>query len=176
MARASMAELISLVRDLIGDPAGAEQTFSDDQIERSLDFYRWEYRGLPLKPLNTVIGGSIQYRDWYSEEQYWEADAGLYDGAHSQLTPASADALHGRWSFAADQPTVLVSGKVYDPYGAAADLLEMWVGKAALEFDVDADGTNMKRSQKQQALRALAEHYRKHQRIITAQQVRNDIF
>lgn len=176
MARTSMANLISLVRDLIGDPAGAEQMFSDDQIERSLDVHRWEFRYLPLKPLNTVISGSNEYRDWYSAEQYWEGDAVLCDGAYTQLTPSSSDALHGRWSFAVHQPAVLVSGKMYDPYGAAADLLEMWVGKVALEFDVDADGASMKRSQKQQALRALVEHYRKQQRIITAQQVRNDIY
>jgi len=176
MARTSMAQLISLVRDLIGDPAGAEQTFSDDQIERSLDVHRWEFRYLPLKPLNTVIGGSTEYRDWYSAEQYWEGDAVLCDGAYTRLTPASSDALHGRWSFAAHQPTVLASGNVYDPYGAAADLLEMWAGKVALEFDVDADGASLKRNQKQQALKDLAAQYRRQQRIIISQQVRYDIY
>ncbi|HEY9077425.1 MAG TPA: hypothetical protein VIO61_12915 [Anaerolineaceae bacterium] len=176
MARTSMANLISLVRDLIGDPAGAEQTFSDDQIERSLDIHRWEFRYLPLKPLNTIAPGNIEYRDWYSDEMYWESDAVLYDGAYTQLTPSSSDPLHGRWSFTAHQPEVRASGKVYDPYGAAADLLEMWAGKSALEFDVDADGASMKRSQKQQALRDLATVYRRQQRIITAQQVRYDIY
>lgn len=176
MARASMTQLISLVRDLIGDPAGAEQTFSDDQIERSLDVHRWEFRYLPLKPLPTVVAGVTEYRDWYSDEQYWENDATLYDGAYTQLTPYISDALHGRWWFSASQTSVLVSGKVYDPYGAAADLLEMWAGKVALEFDVDTDGASMKRSQKQQALRALATEYRKQQRIVVAQQVRDDVY
>lgn len=176
MARASMTQLISLVRDLIGDPAGAEQTFSDDQIERSLDVHRWEYRYLPLKPLATVIAGNIQCLDWYSEERYWESDATLYSGSYTQLTPSSSDPLNGRWSFSAHQPAVLVSGKVYDPYGAAADLLEMWAGSVALEFDVNMDGANMQRSQKQKALRDLATQYRKQQRIIIAQQVRYDIY
>ena len=176
MARTSMAQLISLVRDLIGDPAGAEQTFSDDQIERSLDVHRWEFRYLPLKPLPTVVLGNTEYRNWYSDEQYWEADATLYDGAYTQLAPSSSDPIHGRWSFSAHQPTVLITGKVYDPYGAAADLLEMWAGRVALEFDVDADGASMRRSQKQQMLRALAAQYRRQQRVVTAQQVRNDIY
>jgi len=171
-----MIQLISLVRDLIGDPAGAEQTFSEDQIERSLDTHRWEIRYLPLKALPIVVNGVTEYRDWYSDEVYWENDATLYDSTYTQLTPSSADPLHGRWSFSVHQAAVLISGKVYDLYGATADLLEMWAGWVALEFDVDADGTGMKRSQKQQALRALAAEYRKQQRIVIAQQVRNDIY
>lgn len=176
MARTSMANLISLVRDLIGDPAGADQNFTDDQIERSLDVHRWEFRYLPLKPLGTVITGNTEYRDWYSDEPYWESDAVLYSGSYAQLTPSSSDPLHGRWSFSAHQPAVLISGKVYDPYGAAADLLEMWAGKVALEFDVNMDGAGMQRSQKQQALRELATQYSRQQRIVTAQQVRYDIY
>lgn len=171
-----MAQLISLVRDLIGDPVGAEQTFTDDQIERSLDVHRWEFRYLPLKPLPVVINDVTEYHDWYSDEAYWESDTALYDGSYTQLMPSNTDPLHGRWSFSTHQSVVLVYGNVYDPYGAAADLLEMWAGKVATEFDVDADGANMKRSQKQQALRALATEYRKRQRIIVAQQVRNDVY
>ncbi|MEZ0396829.1 MAG: hypothetical protein ABWK53_10430 [Anaerolineales bacterium] len=171
-----MSNLISLVRDLIGDPAGAEQTFTDDQIERSLDVHLWEFRYLPLKPLPVMVNGATEYRDWCSEEQYWEADVVLYDGAYTQLTPDNSDPLHGRWSFSTGQTAVLISGRVYDPYGAAADLLEMWAGRVAIEFDINADGTSMQRSQKQQALRALATEYRKQQRIVVAQQVRNDVY
>lgn len=175
MARLSMAFLISLVRDLIGDPAGTSQTFTDDQIERSLDVHRWEFRYLELKPLATFVSGNVEYRDWYSDEMYWENDATLYNSSYTQLTPSSANPLHGQWSFASHQANVLVSGKVYDPYGAAADLLEMWASKVALEFDVDVDGASMKRNQKQQVLRALASQYRSKQKIVTVQQVRNDI-
>lgn len=176
MARTSMAELISLVRDLIGDPAGTDQVFTDNQIERSLDVHRWDYRYLPLKPLNTIVSSSTEYLDWYSDEAYWEDDAEVFDGSYVELTPSSSDALHGRWTFSDHQDSVLISGKIYDPYGAAADLLEMWAGKTALDFDVDADGANMRRSQKQQALRALAAQYRRQQRMIVAQQVRYDIY
>ncbi len=175
MPRSSMANLINLVRDLIGDPAGTSQVFTDDQIERSLDVHRSEFRYYPLKPLQTVVAGNMEYRDWYSDEQYWENDAAVYDTQYTQLTPSSSDPLHGRWSFGAHQHSVLVSGKVYDIYGAAADLLEMWAGKVALEYDVEADGANMKRSQKQQTLRELAAQYRKRQRIALVQQVRNDV-
>lgn len=177
MARASMSQLISLVRDLIGDPAGPDRVFTDDQIERSLDVHRREFRYVPLKPLGTVgSGGDLEYRDWYSDEKYWEGDAVLVDGSYTQLTPSSADPLHGRWSFSAHQPSVLVRGNVYDPYGAAADLLEMWAGRVALEFDVNVDGASMSRSQKQKALRDLADQYRRQQRSIVLVQVRDDVY
>jgi len=174
MARASMSQLISLVRDLIGDPAGANQIFTDDQIERSLDVHRWDLRYVPLKPFPTVISAHTEYLDWYSDEPYWEADATLYDSDYNVLVPASSDPMHGRWSFATHQPVVLASGKVYDPYGAAADLLQMWAGLVATEFDVSADGATMTRSQKRLALLELAAQYRKRQRIVTAKQERTD--
>lgn len=177
MARASMSQLISLVRDLIGDPAGPDQVFTDDQIERSLDVHRWEVRYVPLKPLGTVgSGGDLEYRDWYSDEKYWESDASLYDSSYSPLIPSQSDPLHGRWSFSSHQPAVLISGKVYDPYGAAADLLEMWAGKVSIEFDVSVDGASMSRSQKQKALRDLADQYRRQQRSIVLVQVRDDVY
>lgn len=170
-----MAQLISLVRSLIGDPAGTNQVFTDDEIQRSLDVHRWEFRYLPLKPIPLVVSGNTEYREWYSEEGYWESDATLCDSSYNELTPSSSDYLTGRWEFSISQDSVLISGMVYDPYGAAADLLEMWVAKVAIEFDFDADGASYKRSQKGQALKSLAEQYRKQQRIVTVEQVRNDV-
>ena len=178
MARPSMAALISLVRDLINDPApsGTTPVFTDDNIERALDIHRWDYRYAPLIPLTTISGGTINYFDWYSGEMYWETDATLYDNSLNVLTPSVSDPLHGRWTFATDQQDgVFVSGKVYDPYGAAADLLEMLATRYAIEFDFDADGASYKRSQKAAAMNTMAEKYRRMQRIVTADQTRNDI-
>jgi hypothetical protein len=176
MPRSTMSSLISLTRDLISDPSGADQTFTDDQIERSLDVFRWDFRYFPLKPLTTIVSGSVEYLDWYSDESYWESDAALYDGSYGSLSPSSSDPIHGRWSFATHQTAVLVSGKIYDPYGAAVDLLEMWAGKVALEFDVNADGASLSRSQKRAALLELAAQYRKQRRIIMTEQVRPDVW
>lgn len=170
-----MSQLISLVRSLIGDPAGADQVFTDDEIQRSLDVHRWEFRYLPLKPIPLVVSGNTEYREWYSEEGYWESDAVLYDASYNQLNPSSSDYLSGRWEFTTSQTSVLVKGKVYDPYGAAADLLEMWAGKVSLDFDFEADGASYKRSQKSDMLRKLADQYRRQQRIVTIEQVRSDV-
>lgn len=175
MARSTMGSLIALVRDLVGDAAGTEQVFTDNQVERALDIHRWDFRLLKLKPRTTYSGGTTQYLDWYSDEQYWESDASLLDVNYTSLTPSDSDPLYGRWSFSTTQTVVMVNGKVYDPYGAAADLLEMWAAKVGIEFDVDADGANMKRSQKRISLQELARQYRGQQRIIVSQQVRDDL-
>jgi hypothetical protein len=175
-ARATMSDLISLVRDLIGDPAGTSQTFTDDQIQRSLDIHRWVMEYVPLDPVSTIESGDVNYYTWVHKEGYWESDAELYDGNYNELTPTSSDPMIGTWTFSDAQTSVLVKGKVYDPYGAAADLLEMWAGKAAIEFDVDMDGARMNRSQKYQALKNLADTYRKQQKVLIGRQLRNDLY
>lgn len=63
----------------------------------------------------------------------------------------------------------------YDVYAAAADLLEMWVAREKLSFDVDADGQTMQRSQKVKALLELATQYRRQQRPTIATMVRDDV-
>ncbi len=63
----------------------------------------------------------------------------------------------------------------YDVYGAAADLLEMWAAKVALEFDFNTDGQSFHRSQRQVALLRLAAQYRRQQRPVTAKLIRSDV-
>lgn len=175
MARTTMADLISLMRDLVGDPAGSEQLLSDNQVERALDAHRWDRRYEPLNPLTTVSGSTSTYLDWYSDEQYWESDEALYDISYGALTPSSSEPMLGKWSFLTTQATVLISGKTYDPYGAAADLLEMLAAKYAGEYDVNADGASLARSQRPKALLALAAQYRKQQKTMICRTVRNDL-
>ncbi len=175
MARESMIRLIDRVRELIGDPAGAEQTFADDQIERALDVHRWEVRYKRLTPLPTYQDGRVLYLEWLAESGDWEEDAQVFDSRFQALTPAAVDPLNGRWTFTESQGDVFLNGKMYDPYGAAADLLETWAAKTAVEFDFEADGASYKRSQKSQALRALAKEYRLLQQVKTIAQVRSDV-
>jgi len=170
-----MAQLISLVRSLIGDPAGTDQVFTDDEIQCSLDVHRWKFRYHPLNPIPLVVESNTEYREWYSDEGYWEADVTLCDASYNSLTPSDSDYLTGHWEFSSHQDSVLICGKVYDPYGAAVDLLEMWAGKVSVEFDFEADGASFKRSQKSQMLRELADRYRRQQRIVVVEQVRSDV-
>lgn len=173
-----MAELISRVRGLVGDPAGADQVFLDDEVQAALDRYQTVVRYAPLRPEPTPLpGGVLEYRDYYAAVGDWEADEQLYDAAWNALTPASADRLTGHWTFASPgrQPPVYVVGKHYDVFGAAADLLEQWAAKAKLEFDFNADGQSFNRSQKARALLLMAAEYRRRQRPDVAVQTRADV-
>lgn len=176
MARQSMQNLINLVRDLIGDAAETDSVFSDDQIERSLDAHCQSHFYLPLAPVPAIVNGNEVQLEWSANDGYWESDAKLYDASYNQINPVTGDYLTGRWAFATSQNGVVIFGKTYDVYGAAADLLETWASLTATEFDFSADGGDFKRSQKSKALLELATEYRKKQRVKQVKQVRNDVW
>lgn len=163
MARTALASIITQVRDLINDPAGAGQVFTDDQIQLSLDRYRQDVRYLRLEPAATITPSATSYLDYYAPGAYkpWEGSPTLVDGGYNALTPDTSDLDNGHWTFASSQsPPVYIVGIVHDLYSAAADLLEKWASKVALQFDFSADGGNYSMSQKQAQLMALARQYR----------------
>ncbi|MBX6770878.1 MAG: hypothetical protein IRY83_04080 [Chloroflexi bacterium] len=173
-----MVELIARTRLLIGDPAGAEQTFTDDEVQAALDRYQTVVRYAPLHPEPTPLPtGLVEYRDYYAGLGDWEADEQLYDAAWTALTPVTSDRLTGHWTFASpgQNPPLFILGKVYDVYGAAADLLEQWAAKVKQEFDFSTDGQSFQRSQKLRALLDLAREYRRRQRPSVAVQARADV-
>ena len=174
-ARSGMVVLIGRIRSMIGDPAGADQVFSDDEIQYAADVHRWEKRYAPLKGLVTYTNGVPGYLTWVAAEGNWESDAVLSDAQYGVLTPSGTDAINGRWTFAASQAAVYITGWFYDLFGAAADLLEAWAAKTASDFDFTADGASFHRSQKGAALRVMAEEYRKKQRVHVIQQERGDL-
>ncbi len=174
--RTSMADLIARVRLLINDPTGASQVFDDQAVQDHLDRHRIETRYRELTFAETVSpGGAISYLDYYADVDNWEADEKLYDGAYNQLTPATADRLTGHWTFAANQvPPVLIVGKYYDLYAAAADLLEAWAAKLKLAYGFGTDGQTFNRQQQLSMLLEMAHEYRRQQRPVSVPQVRTD--
>ncbi len=174
--RASMAEVISRLRAMIGDPAGASQVWDDQTIQDYLDRWQGIARYAPLRPEPTYApGGVVEYLDYYADRGDWEADEKLYSSTYAELAPAASDRLTGRWTFAASQvPPVYIVGKSYDLYGASADLLEAWAAREALSFDFEADGQTFRRSQKREALLTLAREYRRQQRPLRVGVVRSD--
>jgi hypothetical protein len=173
-----MAELISRTRLLIGDPAGAGQAFSDDEIQQGLDRYRTEARYIALRPEPVLLpGGTVEYRDYFAATGDWEANEQLYDAAWNALTPAASDRLTGHWTFASPghNPPVYVLGAYYDVFAAAADLLEQWAAKVKLEFDFNVENTSFRRSQKASQLLTLAREYRRRQQPVSVRQVRTDV-
>lgn len=163
MARASLAQLIARVRFLIVDPAGASQQFADDDIADTLDLRRQEMRFVPLRPMPTFQpGATVVFLDYYADTENWEADVQLQDTSFNTLTPSLSELLVGHWSFTT-QPNglgVRATGKVFDLYGAAADLCDVWAQALYDQFDFASDRQSFKVSQKFQNKLALAAKYR----------------
>jgi len=173
-ARTSMSALIARVRVMIFDTGGSP-LLSDDIIQDKLDECRTEAfdsgRYLLLTPRPTFSNTlGIQYNDYYamvgSEQRgMWEADEMMIWGDFTPLTPASSDELVGHWTFNNQLPPVLLAGKTYDIYRAAADLLDYKVAAlAATQVDFTADGQSFHLNQQITTLQKLCSDYRRKQR------------
>jgi hypothetical protein len=173
-----MTGLIARTRVLIGDPSGASQQFSDDQIEQILDGRRMEYRYLILLPLVTLTNAATTYLAYQAPEGLtdWETDVVVSSNTFATLTPASSDYINGRFTFATDtRPPVYLTGKTYDLYGAAADLLEAWAATGAGAYDFTTGRQTFNRSQIGQNRATLARQYRGRARTVQASVRRTDI-
>ena len=174
--RATMAAIIGRVRDLINDPAGASQVWSDQQIQDILDTTRADYRNESLKPLPTFSGSMIQYLDYYHKLSDWEDDVVLKQYLINVVTPSTSENIVGHWSFAATTlPPVYLTGKTYDIYRSAADMLERWSAKWVLSYNISVDGQSLQRSGAHAMLLDLAKAYRMQARPHSLTLTRSDV-
>ena len=163
--RDTMADLITRVRGLVGDPVIAgtppTSTFTDQQVQDALDQHRTEVRYAPLRPLISIAAsGTVTWPSWFAPRGNWEDDPILTDASYTPLTPSVVDNATGRWTFAASQPWVLITGFCYDPYGAAVDLLYLTLQSVAAQFDFATDGQSFSRSQQMAGVQSLINAYR----------------
>jgi len=178
--RSTCAELVSRLRDLIGDaiPATGQPVWSDDQLQRALDQRRSDVRYLELQAAETVqAGGTVVYLDYYAPRGDWEEDATLYDTQWAALTPATSDYQVGHWTFSATTlPPVLLIGKAFDLYATAADVLEQWQAKEKLAFGFSpgSNGGQFQEQQKFQMIGELSARYRAMQQPEILQMYRGD--
>lgn len=174
-ARATMAELISELRVLIGDDAGANAVFTDDQLQNFLDNWRTDiFAGRLIERPTVAAGGAMSYRDYYAGGM-WEGGELLQDGSFNTLTASSADRRRGHWQFSGGQaPPVYITGALYDVYAAAADACQAWLAKIKLDFDFSADGGTFSRAQKVVHLEAQLARLRSMAQPVVAQMVRDD--
>lgn len=176
MARASMIQLIERIRLLIKDPVSDSPMFSDDEIEATLDMNREDIPPMELTPREQYgSGGVVIYKDYYAGIGAWEGDYVLQDGNWDTITSALAEPLIGVWHFAEhrDMP-VYVSGKVYDLYAAAADMLEMKLAKVVDDFDFSSAGASFSRSQRSRMIQMTIDKYRAQARPGHASLMRSD--
>lgn len=179
MPRSTMATLIARTRLLIGDPVSATQQFSDDEIQDALDVYRDDMRYMELVEQVTFQNNAPSiFLDYYDDGRgFWEDDVQLVDYRWLPLSPATSDLLTGHWTFAANQyPPVLLTGKSFDVYHTAADLLETWAAlTVAASFDFSSDGQSFHKSQVPAARMKLAYMYLARARVRQADTVRTDV-
>jgi hypothetical protein len=175
--RATMSALIAQVRVLINDAAGGSQVFDDQTIQDVLDLSRQDVTYVRLRPSPTFTGGTISYLDYYAELGNWEGDLVLKQYLSTTVTPATSELIVGHWTFATSTlpPVYIATGKTYDVYRAAADLLERMAARWVLSYGITVDGQNLQRNQVTTALQALARTYRAQQRAHTIKAIRSDL-
>lgn len=150
-ARASMTEIIAFVRELIQDPAGADQKFTDDQIQMRLDMTRLDKYQACLHSADTLTPlGSIEWHDFFAKAPsgYWESDYIIQKVNGELAPPDTAELAIGKFHYIDHQPTPLViTGRVYNVYGVAVKLLTTW--KLDLRSQISswtADGTTVQKA------------------------------
>ncbi len=161
-ARTSLAAILTQLRLLIDDPAGASQMFTDDQLQIVLDQHAVQASYETLSPIeNIASGGAVEYKKFISEHKFWEADAALVDGNYTTLTPTSSDYLAAKWTFSTSQNLpVLIYGQWFDINAAAAEAWELKAAAYANEYDSNVDGGSYSLSQKKDAALQMAAQFR----------------
>jgi len=174
--RSTMAALIARTRLLVNDPAGASQVFADQDIQDILDASRADVKNEAMIPRPTFSGSTIQFLDYYTKLGDWEDDLVIKQYLITQVTPTTSEPIAGHWAFSTTTlPPLFISGKTYDIYRSAADLLERQAAMWVLRYNVNVDGQNLQRGQVTTALQNLARTYRMKQRAGAIHVVRTDI-
>ncbi len=123
--RSTMANLITRERVLINDPSGASQVFDDQTIQDILDARRIDVLNGSLIEKPTFSGSTVQYLDYFSDWSDWEDSPVLKQYLTVVVTPSTSENIVGHWTFASTTlPPVFITGRTFDIYAAAADLLE----------------------------------------------------
>ena len=184
MPRASMATLITYVRGLIYDPNPAVDpltvvAFTDDQIQQELDHNRFDVFQYRLTAADDIQTTSIiQWHDFYAQDkEYWEDDARLQGPTWANLTPDLAEPMIGHWHFNASQSLpVYVTGKYYDPYAAAVNLMIQYKARLKLQYGYSAGGGSFQRMQRIDMMNGLIKSYRQKMRPRKLKTIRTDTY
>lgn len=175
-----MTELIGRLRSEVSDAAGADQVFTDDEVQRALDLHRTRLLYARLEPEMFIApGGAVSYRDFLAPMGALEADAKVYSSAYAEVTftdPGdTVDYMVGRFHKEAGlAPPLNLSAHSYDVHASAAVILDQWAARVKLEFDFATDGDRYQRSQKHQHLKDQAAAQRARGRLESVPIVRSD--
>ena len=197
--RSSMADLIARIRVMIADPTSTTMLFQDQDIQDKLDEHRDDVRYLQLTMTPSIVNAastnnqpSMIFADYYSVGfEWWESDVTLQGNtingkAWAVLNPLGSDYIVGHFQFEltpftngtvpGQYPPVFITGKIYDRYAAAADLLDFKImSLAATTYDFSSDGQSFRRSQIIDNMSKIATGYRMRAKPKTAKFTRGDV-
>jgi hypothetical protein len=153
MPRAELLDLRAKLRLLVGDPAGATEAFSDDDLDRFLLDHRTGRRTFALSPAPTPDGRYLLYTGPPS----WADDVELVNSGGVVLNPDTTDLVSGEFGFVASTlPPVYANGSTYNVHGAAVGVARAWIGKLKLsEFDLKVGEIDLAKQQKIENLETL---------------------
>jgi hypothetical protein len=159
-ARTTMATLITQLRLMVNDTDSL--MFTDNQLQDVLDQRAYIANYEPMMTLENILpGGTVEYKEFQSEHQYFESDAILTSGTFAELTPDTSDFKLAYFTFITSQiPPILIYGWYYDMNAAAADVFDLKAAKYADGFDFSADGGTFSLSQKVAQAEKQASRYR----------------
>lgn len=175
--RTSMSDLIARTSLMIADSSNT--TISQQYVQDKLDECRTDLWQALLTPRITFTNTQgMLFLDYYyipggdprmKPVGFFEANEVLIWGDFSTLTPATSDELVGHWTFTTTQlPPVMIRGRHYDVYRAAADLLDERIANlAATNVDFTLDGKTVHLSQQLMILQKMRDSYRGKQRAVT---------
>ena len=178
--RASMANLILRTRRTISGSTTGAALFADQDVQDTLDAHCFfvDY-AFPRPTPQYNPGGVLLYNEYRVDQGDWEEDVTILDPSYVPVTPATSDYIRGRWTFSAGYPgqvpPLRIRGKFYDLWAAAADLLEAWAAAVSLQFDGNADGQFLYRSQQATMLQNRADQARAKAMPSTIQAYRGDL-
>jgi hypothetical protein len=175
MARTTMTRLIDRVRTLTYAgtaeyTVGTASFWDADHVQEVLDANRRDVYRANLHIQETYDAGAVQYKVYEAHLSEWETTDGGTATFVVQTSPGvtvgtasyTADYQRGVVTFTSDQAgaAYLVTGRVYDIYAAAADLLEAWAAREARQYEVETPAVRAMRQQKMKQLLSMAGQYR----------------
>jgi hypothetical protein len=182
-ARTTLTDLIALVRRLVADTE-APTIFDDLDVQTALDNNRVDHIARRVEDSGLITTGArYAFTDYYTEIPNWEQDAYLQGHTYELITDSSspiavanADYLVGHWTLtAAYTPPIFITGKTFDLYAAAVELLEQLYAMSMGDFDFLSAGRTFKRSQTKEGIQTLIGIYRRRMKPTTIEMYRSDM-
>lgn len=184
MPTSALIYAVELLRRAIGDPEGAAQQFTAEELELFLDQTRTDVVERDLDAIRTPSGGTlVTLRHVVPADLrglVW-ATVSLTDSSRQAVTPDGSNLALGEWTFLADTLGPLyLTGAGYDINAAGAIACDTWAAALSrTSYDFSADGASYHRSQAVKQLRETADNLRSRSRgsqggVQVAQLVRSD--